>query len=258
MLDLDGVGKAYGTRPVLHDVDLAVAPGQIVGLLGPNGAGKTTLLSIVAGLLPADSGTVRVNGFDVGRQPLPAQRSLGFAPQNTGLYDPLTVEANLRFYGELAGLRRRRLEQRITEVCDALLLGALRARRCQYLSGGEKRRAHTAVALISEPPLLLLDEPTVGADIDTRMALVGLVQDLAAGGTAILYTTHYLPEIEALDAAVVLINEGRVVARGSIDDLIAAHGTGELELRFNGPAPAVDMDGLSVPRDGDRLYLSTA
>ncbi len=257
VLELAGVSKSYGTREALQEVDLTVTPGQVVGLLGPNGAGKTTLLSIVAGLLRADSGTVRVNGFDVPRDTLLAQRSLGFAPQTTGLYEPLTVEENLRFFGELAGLRRRQLDRRVTEVCEGLLLGDLRSRQCQRLSGGEKRRAHTAIALISQPPLLMLDEPTVGADVETRMALVELVQDLATRGTAIVYTTHYLPEIEALDAAVVLINEGRVVARGSVDQLISAHGSGELELRFKGPAPLVDVDGLSIQRYGDRLCLST-
>src|SRR3974390_2509875 len=198
VLEIAGVSKSYGSRQALHDIDLTVAPGQIVGLLGPNGAGKTTLLSIVAGLLRADAGSVRVNGLDVGRDALRAQRSLGFAPQTTGLYEPLTVEENLRFFGELAGLRRRQLDRRIAEVCEALLLEVLRSRQCRQLSGGEKRRAHTAVALISQPPLLMLDEPTVGADIETRMALIGLVQELAAGGTAVLYTTHYFPEVESL------------------------------------------------------------
>lgn len=257
VLEVAGVSKSYGTRQALQGVDLTVAPGQVVALLGPNGAGKTTLLSIVAGILRADRGTVRVNGFDVARDPLRAQRSLGFAPQTTGVYEPLTVEENLRFFGELAGLRRRQLDRRLTEVCEGLLLARLRSRKCQQLSGGEKRRVHTAVALISEPPLLMLDEPTVGADIETRMALVELVHDLASGGTAVLYTTHYLPEVEALGAAVVLVDEGRVIARGSVDQLIDEHGTGELELRFKGAAPPLDIDGLSIHKDGDRLCVTT-
>jgi ABC-2 type transport system ATP-binding protein len=257
MLEVARVSKSYGTRQALRGVDLTVAPGQVMALLGPNGAGKTTLLSIVAGLLRADRGTVRVNGFDVAHDTLRAQRSLGFAPQNTGLYEPLTVEENLRFFGELAGLRRRQLERRVTEVCEGLLLGRLRSRKCQQLSGGEQRRVHTAIALISQPPLLMLDEPTVGADIETRMALVELVHDLAAGGTAVLYTTHYLPEVEALGAAVVLVDEGRVIARGSVDQLIDEHGSGELELRFKGPAPPLAIDGISIHYDGDRLCVTT-
>ncbi len=258
ILEVAGVCKSYGTHQVLRDVDLTVAPGQIVGLLGPNGAGKTTLLSIVAGLFPADAGTVRVNGTDMARNPLRSQGNLGFAPQTTGVYEPLTVEENLRFFGELAGLRRRQLDRRVVDVCDALLLGDLRSRQCQHLSGGEKRRVHTAVALIAEPPLLLLDEPTVGADIETRMALISLVQNLAARGTAIVYTTHYLPEVEALDAAVVLMNEGVLIARGSVNQLISEHGSGELELRFTGPAPSVNVDGLAIESNGNCLCVTTA
>jgi ABC-2 type transport system ATP-binding protein len=111
--------------------------------------------------------------------------------------------------------------------------------------------------LIAEPPVVMLDEPTVGADIETRMALIALVQNLARDGTAVLYTTHYLPEVETLDATIVLVDEGRVIARGSVDQLIAAHGSGELELRFKGPAPWVEIDGLSIQNDGNRLIVST-
>lgn len=256
-LDATDLTKSYGDHLALDGIDLAIAPGQIVGLLGPNGAGKTTLLSIVAGLLRADSGNVQVNGWDVAKHPRFAQRTIGFAPQNTGLYEPLTVDENLRFFGELAGLRGRRLALRVDDMTDALLLGSLRSRRCQQLSGGEKRRVHTAIALIAQAPLVLLDEPTVGADIETRTALIALVKALATDGTAILYTTHYLPEIEALGADVVMINRGHVVADGTIDRLVAVHGSGELELRFLGSAPAVDLDGLKVHVDGDCILVAT-
>jgi len=256
-LEVAGVAKSYGSKPALRGVDLRVRPGQVVSLLGPNGAGKTTLLSIIAGVLQADAGTVRVNGFDVGRHPLRAQRSLGFAPQSTGLYEPLTVKENLRFFGELAGLDRRCLDCRVSELCEALLLGGLRERQCQHLSGGERRRVHTAIALIAEPPVVMLDEPTVGADIETRLAMIALVKDLANSGTAVLYTTHYLPEVEALTAAVVLIDGGRVIAQGSVDQLIQAHGSGELELRFKGAAPRVEVTGIPIRSDGESLWVST-
>ena len=124
--------------------------------------------------------------------------------------------------------------------------------------GGEKRRVHTAIALIARPPLVLLDEPTVGADIQTRAALIALVQRLAAEGTAVLYTTHYLPEVESLQADVVMIERGRVVAKGTIDRLVAEHGTGELELRFVGPAPRVDLTGCKTHIDGDRIVVWTS
>ena len=258
VLEASGVSKAYGPLEALKAIDLTISRGEIVGLLGPNGAGKSTLISIVAGLLRPDVGTVTVNGIDPARDPVKAQRFVGFAPQSTGVYEPLTVEENLVFFGQLAGLRRRRLAERITDVCEALLLETLRPRKCEELSGGEKRRVHTAIALMARPQLLLLDEPTVGADIETRGALIDLVKLLADEGTAILYSTHYLPEVEALDASVVLLHAGRVIARGSVDDLIARHGVGMLELRFAGPAPTLDSTDLSVEYDGNALRLRTS
>jgi ABC-2 type transport system ATP-binding protein len=258
-LEVVGVRKSYAGHEVLSGVDLAIAPGQVVGLLGPNGAGKTTILSIVAGLLRADAGRIRVNGWDVTSEPLCAQRTIGFAPQSTGVYEPLTVEENLRFFGALGGLKGRALTLRVDRLTDALLLENLRSKQCQHLSGGEKRRVHTAIALIAQPPLVLLDEPTVGADIETRAALITLVQRLVAEGTAVLYTTHYLPELESLQADVVMIDHGHVVAKGTIDQLVAEHGTGELELRFKGPAPSVDdLVGLKTHIDGDRIVVPTS
>ncbi len=257
-LELEAVTKSYGARTALRGVDLTVEPGEVVGLLGPNGAGKTTLLSIVAGLLRCDGGTARVCGWDVARDRARAQHALGFAPQVTGLYDSLSVAQNLDFFGRLAGLRRRQLAERIDAVCDALLLAGLRHRPCRDLSGGERRRVHTAVALVAQPALLLLDEPTVGADIETRAALIEVVRELAVAGTAILYTTHYLPEIESLDAEVVLLDAGRVIARGPIETLVAEHGCGVLELRFTGEAPSVVVDDLTIVREGDRLLVSTS
>jgi ABC-2 type transport system ATP-binding protein len=257
-LEVVSVRKSYAGHEALRGVDLAIAPGQVVALLGPNGAGKTTLLSIVAGLLRADAGRIHVNGWDVTAEPLRAQRTIGFAPQSTGVYEPLTVEENLRFFGALGGLKGQELTLRVDRLIEDLLLGNLRPKQCQHLSGGEKRRVHTAIALIGQPPLVLLDEPTVGADIETRAALIALVQSLAAEGTAVLYTTHYLPEVESLQADVVMIDCGRVVAEGTIDQLVAEHGTGELELRFIGPAPNVDLTGSKTHIDGDRIVVSTS
>jgi len=257
-LEVIGVRKTYAGHEALSGVDLAIAPGQVVGLLGPNGAGKSTLLSIVAGLLRADAGRIHVNGWDVTAEPLRAQRTIGFAPQSTGVYEPLTVEENLRFFGALRGLMGRELTLQVDDLTDDLLLGNLLSKQCQHLSGGEKRRVHTAIALIARPPLVLLDEPTVGADIETRAALIALVQSLATEGTAVLYTTHYLPEVESLQADVVMIDCGRVVAEGTIDHLVAEHGTGELELRFIGPAPRVDLARCKTHIDGDRIVVSTS
>jgi ABC-2 type transport system ATP-binding protein len=254
MLYVRGVSKSYGDLRVLQEVDLAVKPGEICALLGPNGAGKTTLVSIVAGLRRPDHGTVAVGGIDAVAHPRRARQQLGLAPQDLGLYPNATVRENLHVFGALAGLRRAALRRRIDEVAASLQLQPLLGRSAGLLSGGQKRRVHTAIALLHRPRLLLLDEPTVGADIETRAALLEVVRSLAADGAAVCYTTHYLGEIEALDATVALLEAGRIVARGSVKELTRSHAPPMVELTFDGPAPDLRVD-TQVVRDGEILRL---
>ena len=247
MLTVRGLRKAYGPTVALAGVDLEVEPGTILGLLGPNGAGKTTLVSIVSGLRRPDGGTVTVGGIDMVRDPGRAQRHLGLAPQETGVYLPLSVRDNLRFFAGLAGLRRRDLRRSVDAVADALGLSHLMDRRASELSGGERRRVHTAIALVHRPPLVLLDEPTTGADVRTRSEILALVRSLAdEEGSAVVYSTHYLHEVEELDAAVAIIDRGRIVAEGRVAQLVGTYGTAALELTFDGGVPAVIRTGGAV------------
>jgi ABC-2 type transport system ATP-binding protein len=254
-LTVEGARKRYGEVVALDGVSLTVAPGEIMGLLGANGAGKTTLVSLVSGLRRPDGGTIRVGDIDVARAPDDARALIGVAPQTTGLYEVLTVRQNLAFFGELCGLRRRALATRVEELAATLLLTALLDRPVATLSGGEKRRVHTAVALVGRPPLLLLDEPTVGADVETRAALLHVVRMLADDGSAVVYSTHYLPEVEVLGASVAMLDHGRLIARGAVDDLVAQHGAAIAELHFDGGAPACAVDGITVVVDGDVLRV---
>jgi ABC-2 type transport system ATP-binding protein len=256
VLSVRGITKSYGEHHVLHGVDLEIQPGEIVGLLGPNGAGKTTLVSIIAGLRTADSGAIRINGIDALADARTARTQLGIAPQDLGIYPTLTVEHNLRILGRLNGLDKRLVSQRVTEVADALSLTPMLARRAGTLSGGQQRRLHTGMAMLHHPPLLILDEPTVGADIRTRQEILEAVKSLAAEGRAVCYSTHYLPEIEELGASVAILDGGRIVARGSIAELIRECATTAVEVRFDGAAPQVDFPGqLTV--QGDLLRLET-
>jgi ABC-2 type transport system ATP-binding protein len=254
ILDIQGLRKSYGATLALDGVDLAVEAGMILGLLGPNGAGKTSLVSIVAGLRRPDAGSVHVAGVDAVREPQRVQQLIGFAPQETGVYLPLTVRDNLRFFAGLAGLRGRELRDRIDTVAAALGLDELLARRGSELSGGERRRLHTAIGLVDRPQLVLLDEPTTGADVRTRGEILGLVRSLAEGGSAVVYSTHYLREIEELDAYVAFIDRGRIVARGGLSELVRRHGSSSLQLRFEGRVPAaVRVDGAVV--DGSMVRI---
>jgi ABC-2 type transport system ATP-binding protein len=259
VLAVENVYKWYGPRRALDGVSLQIGRGEIVALLGPNGAGKSTLVSIVAGLRRPDEGTVHIGPFDVTEQPAAARALVGFAPQDTGLYEVLTVTDNLRLFGELAGLRRRRLAARLDAVAVAMRLTSFMSRPVNQLSGGERRRLHTAIAFLARPALLLLDEPTVGADVETRAALLDVVRDVADQGAAIMYSTHYLPEVEALAGAfVTIIVGGRVIADGRVDELVRRFGVAVVELHFEGAAPMRALRDANVTIDGSTLRIRAA
>jgi ABC-2 type transport system ATP-binding protein len=257
MLSLSRVTKWYGDVVALDNVDLKIAPGEVLGLLGPNGAGKTTLVSIAAGLRMPDEGSVRVMGVDVVAAPHVAQRQIGLAPQILGVYMVLSVRQNLRAFGQLRGLGGPALSERIDEVAHSLRLEKLMDRRASTLSGGEQRRLHTAIALLHDPPVVLLDEPTAGADVETRRALLELVRRIASQrGAIVCYSTHYLHEVEVLDGTVALLRYGRIVAHGAVRELVERCGDSFIELRFEGPAPEIDFP-LAIRRNGSELFVST-
>jgi len=237
-----GLTKSYGDVHALRGADLDVKAGQIVGLLGRNGAGKTTMLSIIAGLLAPDGGSVEIGGIDAFTNPRDAARLVGIAPQDTGIYPVITVRENLEFFGELAGLDRKARSSRAEEVAERLGLEQLLDRRGGKLSGGETRRLHTACALVHTPKLLMLDEPTVGADVATRVQVIEAVRKLAEDGAAVVYTTHYLQEIESLAAEVVIIDSGEVLAAGSQEDLISNHSLSGVRFVTDGHPPPTGPD----------------
>ena len=257
MLQVAGLRKAYGDVEALRGVDLDVGAGEIVALLGPNGAGKTTLVSIVAGLRRADAGTVRVDGMDALSRSTEVRRRIGVAPQDTGIYPVVTVRQNLRLFGELAGLRREELRRSIDDVAEAIDITDLLDRQAGKLSGGQKRRLHTAIALLHRPRLLLLDEATTGADVETRGHILELVRRLADDGSAVLYSTHYLAEVETLGSHVAILDQGQVIARGDVEDLIGQHAVPVVELAFgeDGRVPSIPVQGATV--EGNRVRVPT-
>ncbi|MCC5579440.1 ABC transporter ATP-binding protein [Microtetraspora sp. AC03309] len=253
MLLAEGLVKRYGRRRALDGFDLAVAPGEIVGLIGHNGAGKTTFVEIVSGLVRPEAGRLRVGGCDALRAGRAVRRLLGVAPQELALYNRVTVRENLRLFAGLAGLRGRRRDEEIVRVLDELHLAALADRPVGVLSGGQRRRVQAATAMVGSPRLLLLDEPTAGADPETRSALLAAVRARAEAGTAVLYTTHYLPELVDLDATVALARAGRVIARGTQQELtrdlpgelkVVFADRAEPELRLPTADPGADLAAL--------------
>ena len=258
VLDLRGVVKRYRGRsaPALDGVDLAVAPGQVLALLGPNGAGKSTLVGIASGLLKPDAGAARVVGVDPHRKRSIVRSSVGLAPQEIGIYPALTVRQNLRALGEMYGLKARRARERADELLGPFALEELADRPAGELSGGQRRRVHAAGALINAPRLVLMDEPTAGADPRTRSDILRVVRAAADDGAAVLYTTHYLPEVEQLDADIALLEAGRIVATDSVGGLVARHAETALLLTVVGRVPdairtAAGATVLEVPLVGD-------
>lgn len=217
MLEALDLRKKYDDIHALDGFSIEVAAGEICGLVGHNGAGKTTFVEMVSGLLKPDSGEVLIDG----KPPTEARGKIGISPQHIALYRPLSVREHLTLYGSLAGLRRAALRNAIDELAVALQLTQFIDRRAGLLSGGQQRRTQAATALIHRPSLLLLDEPTAGADPETRQALLDVVKQRAGEGAAVVYTTHYLTELTDLQASIAVAAEGRIIARGSSDELLA-------------------------------------
>jgi len=256
VLAMTGVHKSYRDVSALCGVDLEIEPGEVVALLGANAAGKSTLISIAAALCQPDAGGVWVDGVNMLTHPERGRRSIGVATQETGVYPSLSVRDNLRFFGELVGLRRKMLDDRLQRVAEAFELSAVLDRETQGLSVGEVRRLHTAMIMLGRPPLLLLDEPTTGVDVSTRARMLELVRDLAMDGSAVCYSTHYLMEAEQLGASVAVLHHGHIVARDTVQSLIGSYGRSAIELRFDGPAPQL-LDVPGVQRSEATLRLAT-
>jgi ABC-2 type transport system ATP-binding protein len=249
-LELTGLRKAYGGVPAVDGVSLTVGKGEIVGLLGPNGAGKTTTVSIVCGLLPADAGTVRVGGAALAGDTDPAKGRIGLVPQELALYEELPADDNLRFFGALQGMEGPRLASRIDDVLRLTGLLERRRDRVKVYSGGMKRRLNLAAGLLHDPEVLLLDEPTVGVDPQSRNAIFESLEALRDAGKAILYTTHYMEEAERLCGRIVIVDHGRVVAEGTAEELGAllprAKGP-ELDAEARAAVALLASRGIAVP-----------
>jgi ABC-2 type transport system ATP-binding protein len=232
-LDVAGLGHAYGTRPVLHDVSFAIRPGDFNVLLGLNGAGKTTLFSLVTRLYAHRSGTIRIYGAALDRDPATALSRIGVVFQQPTLDLDLTVEQNLRYHAALHGLSRAETGARIAAELGRVGLEERRRDRVRELSGGQRRRVEIARALLHEPRLLLLDEPTVGLDVAGRQFLLDHVRRLCRERRlAVLWATHLIDEVGA-DARMIVLHKGRVLADGAVDEVVAASGALSVRAAFD-------------------------
>ncbi|MBL0926724.1 MAG: ABC transporter ATP-binding protein [Phycisphaerales bacterium] len=251
MLVLTDIRKSFGATVAVDGLSLRVGRGEVFGLLGPNGAGKSTTISIAIGLLPPDSGTVTLEGLGDPRHAA-ARRHIGVAPQALAIYDDLSAAENLLFIGRMYGIGHRALRGRVADLLELVGLTDRARDRAGTFSGGMKRRLNLAAAIVHEPPLVLLDEPTAGVDPQSRNNLLELVRTLRARGCTVLYTTHYMEEAQRLCDRVAIIDRGRVLAVGTVDELIARHGgrsvltvtTDSGERRIETDDPLRELAGL--------------
>lgn len=244
VIEVRGLRKAYGGRPVLAGVDLTARRGQVLALLGPNGAGKTTTVRILSTLVPADAGTARVAGFDVRREPARVRAALSLTGQYTAVDELLTGEENVRLAARLAHVPRREVAARADEMLALFDLADAARRTVRTYSGGMRRRLDLAVSLLSRPQVLVLDEPTTGLDPRSRAALWDVVRSVVASGGTVLLTTQYLEEADALADRVAVIDRGAVVADGTAAQLKAAVGRAHVELALaDGGTERLATDG---------------
>ena len=232
MLQVNNLRKTFGTTVAVDNLSLEIQPGEIFGLLGPNGAGKTTLVNLAVGLLKPEAGQVTIRNTLSPRDPK-TRALIGVAPQTLALYEDLTGTENLTFFGKLQGLGGKKLAERTRWALDFVQLYDRRGDRVKAYSGGMKRRLNLAIALIHDPPLLLLDEPTVGVDPQSRNAIFDNILILQREGRTILYTTHYMEEAQRLCHRVGIMDQGRLLALDSVDRLIQQHGGKDLLIVEN-------------------------
>lgn len=250
-LHVEGLRKRYGARVAVDGVSFHVRAGEVFGLLGPNGAGKTTTLHMLASLLEPDEGRVEICGVDLARDVRRARARLGLVPQELALYETLSARENLRAFGSVYGLCGRALTARIDEVLAVVGLANRARDAVSTLSGGMQRRLNLAAALLHEPAVLLLDEPTVGVDPQSRSFLLAHLEALRARGTAIVFSTHYMEEAERVCDRLAIVDGGRIIAEGTRGQLLARLGRGHAWVSF----ALVDaaLDAASVPLGAEVL-----
>jgi ABC-2 type transport system ATP-binding protein len=245
----DRLQKKFGAITAVAEVSFAAAPGKVLGLLGPNGAGKSTTISMLAGLTTPDSGSVKIDGMALGTGADPTKRRLGLVTQEIALLEELPASMNLEFFGGLYGLSGRALKLRIAAALELTSLADRSGDPPSEFSGGMRRRLNIACALLHEPQILLLDEPTVGVDPQSRNAIFETIEALAGEGRTLVYTTHYMEEVERLCDRIVIIDHGKVLADDSLAGLLArAPVANNLTLKYDLPPDAAALREIgSVP-----------
>ena len=262
MIKADSLKKQYGNIVAVDDVSFEVQKGETFGLLGPNGAGKTTAIKLLCGLLKSDAGTVTLDGkTDPGL--IEVRLSLGVVPQTLAIYEELSAEDNLSFFGRIYGLSGRKLKERVGNCLEIAGLTQRRRERVSKYSGGMKRRLNMVCSILHEPPILLLDEPTVGVDPQSRNLIFDTIEDMKKQGRTIIYTTHYMEEAQRLCEKVAILDHGKILDMDSVENLITKHGgPSHIEAEFEERPPDPGriktlIDNKDVQFENNRITFQT-
>lgn len=261
MIRVERLCKSFDSLRAVDDVSFEVAEGEIFGLLGPNGAGKTTTINMICGVLKPDAGKVLIGGKDIWLQPKTVKRSFGVVPQEIAVYEDLTARDNLRFWGSLYRLSGAELRSRIDDALTRVGLADRADAKVKEFSGGMKRRLNLCMGLLHRPQVLLLDEPTVGIDPQARLNILEVVREVAASGTTILYTTHYMDEAQDLCDRIAIMDHGKILTVGTLDELTKLAGEAEV-LKLSGAfadaaarSRLASIDGVRVLKADDRVAV---
>lgn len=265
MIDVRNLRKQFGSFTAVDDVSFTMRPGEIFGLLGPNGAGKSTTINCVSGLIAPSGGIVEIGGHDIVREPKEAKAKLGIVPQELAIYEDLSALQNLRFWGAAYGLKGETLVARVTEVLEVIGLVDRAGDKPKDFSGGMKRRLNFGCGIVHEPDVLLLDEPTVGVDPQSRERLFDMVRAETARGASVLYTTHHMEEAEMLCDRIAIMDQGRKIAEGTLEELRAQVGERDV-ITLSGAFDAepvetafANLQGVSIlSLEPGRLTVETA
>lgn len=219
LIELKNVLKRYDSKLSVDHLNIKIEEGEIFGLLGPNGAGKSTTIKMICGMLKIDQGTITVDGMDVHRNPIEVKRKIGLVPQDLAIYPELTAKENVTFFGKLYGLKGQLLAKKVQEALDFVGLVERQKERSATFSGGMKRRLNIACAIVHHPKVLIMDEPTVGIDPQSRNHILECVKKLNQNGSTVIYTSHYMEEVAAISTRIGIIDKGHLIALGTQDEL---------------------------------------
>jgi ABC-2 type transport system ATP-binding protein len=259
LLEVSGLRKGYGKKQALNDVTFSLRAGTSFGFLGPNGAGKSTTMKILTGIVKADGGQVKLFGRDITNNTGAVAEYIGYVPQEITLYEKMSAYDNLEFFGQAYGVRGNELKQRIREVLEKTGLGDRAKDEIKTFSGGMKRRINIAAALLHRPKLLILDEPTVGIDPQSRNHIFEMIRELNNEGVTIIYSTHYMEEVEVLCDEIAIMDQGSIKASGPLGELLERYGRQAIYMEAAGmKEPPRDPDVIKTTKEGSGWIMETA